>query len=276
MSAAFQIFQQIPLAFFGNDQKKPLDLYVKCIRKILKDENLMQIPPPGTLPSIPAAPLEILAMSFDGLTSFFRGGSFTQETAPDGYKLINEFRPEGSKDFSRFTTPKEKLLLKALQLHAGFTLGLIAWEKKDRAAAAKRYKETLELAATYPPWNKVDPQSKHLDRWTMECVQQTKDNLAVIIQNDTKNVQKAQQAHSSQDGNSRRDVVQTRNTRVDAFGIVSVEDTISIATDSCGFCGKRDVKLSRCRTCKKAVYCDRVCQTADWKSHKSMCHAPAA
>ncbi|KAK7678428.1 hypothetical protein QCA50_018488 [Cerrena zonata] len=138
MSTAFQVFQQVPLAFFGNDQKKPLDLYVKCIRKILKDENLMQIPPPGTLPSIPAAPLEILAMSFDGLTSFFRDGSFNQENAPDGYKLINEFRPNSSKEFSRFTTPKEKLLLKTLQIYAGFTLGLIAWEKKNRATTAKK------------------------------------------------------------------------------------------------------------------------------------------
>ncbi|KAK7681331.1 hypothetical protein QCA50_015422 [Cerrena zonata] len=276
MSTAFQVFQQVPLAFFGNDQKKPLDLYVKCIRKILKDENLMQIPPPGTLPSIPAAPLEILAMSFDGLTSFFRDGSFNQENAPDGYKLINEFRPNSSKEFSRFTTPKEKLLLKALQIYAGFTLGLIAWEKKNRATTAKRYQETLELAATYPPWNNVDLQSKYLDRWAMNCVQQVKDNLAVIIRNDTINAQRAQQAHGSQDGNFRRDVVQARNTRVDAFGDISVDDTISIATDSCGSCGKREVKLSRCSKCKKVAYCGRDCQTADWKSHKAACHAPTS
>ncbi|KAK7678427.1 hypothetical protein QCA50_018487 [Cerrena zonata] len=87
----------------------------------------------------------------------------------------------------------------------------------------------------------------------MNCVQQVKDNLAVIIRNDTINAQRAQQAHGSQDGNFRRDVVQARNTRVDAFGDISVDDTISIATDSCSSCGKREVKLSRCKTVRQRI-----------------------
>lgn len=173
--------------------------------------------------------------------------TYLLETAPDAYKLVKELRPHSTKKFSRFTTTEEKLLLKALQLHANFTLGLMAWDKKDRATAAKRYQETLDLAATHPSWNTVDPQSKHLDRWVINCVQQVKKNLSSLVQNDIINSERAQRY------GLRRDVLPTRNTRLDVSGGVHIEETFSVATDSCGSCGKREIKVSRCTGCKKVA-----------------------
>ena len=38
----------------------------------------------------------------------------------------------------------------------------------------------------------------------------------------------------------------------------------------CRNCGKEGAKL-RCSKCKKVVYCNRACQSADWSSHKRSC-----
>ena len=45
----------------------------------------------------------------------------------------------------------------------------------------------------------------------------------------------------------------------------------------CFFCRKEDtqVKFSKCSRCKIGEYCSKVCQTADWKGHKLLCHAIA-
>lgn len=51
MPSALQFYQRVPMAFFSGDDKNPLDLYVKCIRKILKDEQLAQLIPPTTFSS---------------------------------------------------------------------------------------------------------------------------------------------------------------------------------------------------------------------------------
>lgn len=171
-------------------------------------------------------------------------------SAPEAYKLVNSFRPGNNNDFPRFTTPEQQLLLKALQINAGLTLGLIAWDKNDRAAAAKRYQETLDLAATHTPWNSVDPRSKDLNRWTSNNVQQVKDNLAMIVQNDTMNAMFAQLS-GAEGGSFRRDKIPAQNVKIDASGEAHFAQTVSMATDACGRCGTRGVKLSRCGKCKK-------------------------
>lgn len=39
----------------------------------------------------------------------------------------------------------------------------------------------------------------------------------------------------------------------------------------CRFCKLEDVKLLSCARCKRAQYCNKECQTADWKNHKNSC-----
>lgn len=45
------------------------------------------------------------------------------------------------------------------------------------------------------------------------------------------------------------------------------------ANPSCCVTCKRPA-TQRCSRCKSALYCDPMCQRADWKTHKKMCHAP--
>ncbi|KAK7692648.1 hypothetical protein QCA50_004281 [Cerrena zonata] len=60
----------------------------------------------------------------------------------------------------------------------------------------------------------------------------------------------------SQGGDFRRDVVPTPNVRIDGSGDTHVGDTVSMATDACGRCRTRGVKLSRCSKCKKIALAD--------------------
>lgn len=71
-----------------------------------------------------------------------------------------------------------------MQIQAGLTLGLLAWDKKDRATAARRYKETLNLADAIPEFRSVNPNAKHLEKEIQLIVQEIRDNLAVILRND--------------------------------------------------------------------------------------------
>ena len=43
----------------------------------------------------------------------------------------------------------------------------------------------------------------------------------------------------------------------------------------CGNCAKEPA-TSKCMRCLKVVYCDGVCQKADWKFHKRVCEPPKA
>jgi len=41
----------------------------------------------------------------------------------------------------------------------------------------------------------------------------------------------------------------------------------------CNTCGKLSKRLKDCTPCRMVSYCDRNCQQADWRRHKSMCGA---
>lgn len=48
---------------------------------------------------------------------------------------------------------------------------------------------------------------------------------------------------------------------------------LSLASQVCHSCFRRQAKLHRCAQCKFANYCDRTCQTACWDEHKQECGA---
>lgn len=140
-----------------------------------------------------------------------------------------------------------------MQITAGMTLGLLAWDKKDRATAAKRYKEALDLAATYEPFNRILPTNKHLLLWVSTDVQQTKDNLNTLMRNDVANAQILKDVVGIDGGHSRKDAVPLGNVRVEGSGVVNIENQVMMASDECLNCGIRGVKLLRCGKCKKAA-----------------------
>jgi len=156
-----------------------------------------------------------------------------------------------------------------MQITAGLTLGLLAWDNRDRATAAKRYREALNLAATHPPFTDLPPGTVGLEKWVYLDLQQVKVNLDHLVQNDTINAQMLG-GDASGSAPKRKDVVDLPlpQMRFEKSGEVTFEDTLKFATNACAKCGKRDVKLDCCSRCKKVFYCGTECQKADWKVHR--------
>jgi len=258
-----------------HDADAALQYYQKAIKKIIKDEVVTaQMPiPPGSLP--PNFPTETLAMVFQNLCGFFRDPAmnYTEKTAPEAYKLLFSFRPNSTRDYSRFRTPRAQLLKKAMQANAGMTLGLLAWDAKDRATAAKRYQEVLDIGAGEPAFNGQQGRpAPGLETWGAEAVQQARDNLAVIVRNDETNAQVLKMM-GVPGGSARREVHPVPNVRVEARegNAPKQEESIMFATDQCGQCEARGAKLLRCSRCTKIRYCNADCQKAHWPEHKKSC-----
>lgn len=241
------------------------ELYRQAVVQILNHEDVLQ-----KVPMVPEEhPQEVLAIVWQNFLACFKsdGGGFTQEAYPEAYDLVYSFRPtSSSKAHPQFKGPQGRRLLKAMQISAAFALGILAWKKGDRSTAAKRYQEALDVAATHPPFNAVTPGLKHLDRTVAHDVQEMRDNLTMLIQNDDVT---ASMVGSGQ-GVLRKEVLDAPLARVGDDGAITPEDTFVVATDACGRvgCSKRGVGFKRCSACKKTAYCSVECQKEDWKKHK--------
>jgi len=238
------------------------------VKKILKDE-IVTAKIPAIVPD--DFPQETLGAVWRNFVGFFRDPamSFTQASDPEAHKLLHSFRPSSTKSHPRLEkTARGKVLLKGMQITAGLTLGILAWDQRDRATAAKRYKEALDIAATHTPFIDLPLGTVGLEKWVHLDVQQIKLNLDRLVQNDTINAEMGGGASGSTP--QRKDVTSLAlpQARIDKSGEVTTEESFMFATDTCGKCGKRDVKLMRCALCKKVYYCSVECQKADWRVHK--------
>ncbi|KAJ6520079.1 hypothetical protein C8R45DRAFT_953793 [Mycena sanguinolenta] len=243
------------------------ELYRRAVIQILNHEDVLQ-----KLPGIPEVfPQELLACIWQNLLGCFKSDDprFTRDAYPSAYELVYSFRSAASKAHPQFKGTQGKRLLKAMQISAGLTLGILAWKQGDRSTAAKRYQEALDVAATHPQFNGGPAGLKHLDRIAAEEVQQIRENLATLIQNDSIN---AAMAGSGQ-GTSRKEVLNSLNARMGIDGTLTPQANFVIATDACGKagCNNRGVSLKRCSACKKIAYCGVECQKEDWKQHKKTC-----
>ncbi|KAF9460325.1 hypothetical protein BDZ94DRAFT_1266299 [Collybia nuda] len=266
MSSGVALFQRAESLYANNDINGAFDYYQKSIKKILKDE-IVTAKLPALVP--PDFPQETLGAVWRNFLGFFRDPTmnFTEQSAPEAYKLLNSFRPASSRSHPRLEkTTRGKVLLKGMQVTAGLTLGIMAWDKKDRATAAKRYKEAIDLAATHPPFNVLPSNPENFERWVYGDLQETKINLGILVENDTVN---AQLLGANAPGRRGVADLPLPTARVDKTGEVTEENSAMFATDACANCGKRDVKLLRCSSCKQVPYCGVDCQRADWKSHRA-------
>ncbi|KAJ7151119.1 hypothetical protein C8R46DRAFT_1358033 [Mycena filopes] len=263
MPTGRDIFRQAERDYEAGRITQAFELYRQAVNQIVKHENVIQ-----KLPHVPEdMPSEILAMTWQNLTRCFRSDvyGFTQETHPDAYNLVYSFRPTAH-GHPQFKDQEARQLLKAMQISAALTLGLLAWSKGDRSTAAKRYQEALDVAATHPPFNSVTPGLKHLEKITAAEVQQIRDNLAVLTRNDSITAS----TFGAEQGVLRKEVLNAPNMRLGDDGGVSHQDTFVVATDACGRvgCPNRGVGFKRCSACKKTAYCSVDCQKDDWKKHK--------
>ena len=253
MSSGVAIFQRAEELYTQRNIQGAFDLYQTAVKKILRDENVIAKIPAIVPDDFPQETLGVVWRNFVG---FFRDPamSFTQTSDPEAYKLLNSFRPSSEKSHAKLEkTSRGRVLLKGMQITAGLTLGLLAWDNRDRPTAAKRYKEALDLAATHPHFTDLPPGTVGLEKWVYLDIQQVKVNLDHLVENDTIH---AQMVGGGISGNtpSRKDVVELPlpQMRYDKSGKVTVEGSVTFATDACAKCGKRDVKLMRCSLCKKA------------------------
>jgi hypothetical protein len=260
MSSGLALFHSAEVHYAQGDTQKTFDLYQQAIKKILKDENVTGKLPYPNIPS-DTIPRETLGYVWHNFVGFFRDPamSFTEQSDPEAFKLLYSFRPSTTNPRPKFErTARGKILLKGMQITAGLTLGLMAWDKRDRATAAKRYKEALDLAATHPPFLNIPPDTVGLERWVYGEVEEAKSNLGILVHNDTLN---AQMVGDGADGRApgRRGVANLPlpQARLDKSGAVTAETSYTFATDACAKCRKRDVKLLRCSACKK-VSCKRA------------------
>lgn len=83
MTDSSQLILQAIYAFVQGDKKKSLNIYLKAIRNILKNESLTQVMPRPY--DVKELPKETLAIAFEEVSSFMRGGTFTQ-----GKNIINQ------------------------------------------------------------------------------------------------------------------------------------------------------------------------------------------
>ncbi|KDR70653.1 hypothetical protein GALMADRAFT_254688 [Galerina marginata CBS 339.88] len=273
MSSGMALFQKAESFYHQGRINDAFEYYQKSIKKILKDEDVT-----AKIPAIvpPDFPQELLGAVWRNFVGFLRDPAmnFTEESHPEAYKLLASFRPGAQKPHARLErTPRGKILLKGMQITAGLTLGLLAWDKHDRATAAKRYREALDLAETHIPFTTLSPNAVGLERYVFGDIQETKTNLGVLVQNDTLNAHNVANRDGGDSVPGRRDVVDlpVPQMRIDKTGAATVEPSLTFATNACANCGKRDPKLLRCGLCKTTLYCNGECQKKHWPTHKKTC-----
>ncbi|KAK0486653.1 hypothetical protein EDD18DRAFT_1360662 [Armillaria luteobubalina] len=274
MSSGWNLFVQAERFYSQNDVDKTFEYYQKAIKKIVNDENITaQIPiPTGSLPDN-TFPTETLGAAWRNFIGFFKDPAMgkTKENSPEAYKLLSSYRPNSNIEFPRFRTDKAKLYLKGMQITAGLTLGLLAWDGKDRPTAMKRYREALDLAATHPPYCDIAKAREPWDRFVCIDVEAARDNLAMLFNNDHENAQLLKM-FGMEGGDTRKEVLDRIGyVRYEADGSVTFEKNVVIASDACAACEKRDMRLQKCSRCKKVSYCGPECQKAHWKKHKPVC-----
>lgn len=256
MATGLALFQSAEMQYYQGKTASAFEYYQKSIKKILKDENptAKMVIPAGT-PVPDDMPQELLGIVWRNFVGFFRDPKmdFTEENSPGAYKLLNSFKPNATRGHPRLErTERGKVLLKGMQITAALTLGLLAWDKRDRATAAKRYHEGLEVANTHQAFLNLSPGTKGWELYVHHDLQEVKDNLGIIVTNDEINAELVKEASGEEP--RRKEVVDLplSQIRVDKTGTATAEDKVKFATNACAKCGKRDAKLLVCSACKKA------------------------
>lgn len=187
---------------------------------------------------------------------------------PEAKRLLELFKPEknesdghGAKkpkaskskvELRRFEmTDMGKLLLKGMQITAGITLGILAWDSQDRATAAKRCSEAFDLAACTHAPNNCDPSLTKtcLEMYVANEVNTARKTFATLKANDA-----AKTSVVGREGDvGRRERLEVINLRMEGDGWVVLRDEFHVATDVCARCGKKQVKIKQCKKCKNIL-----------------------
>jgi len=241
--------------------------HIDCIKNILRDGS-----PTAPLPLAPGSPdnipREILGAAWWCFNSCFRrrGLRFIPESCPEAYELLTAFRPGASSELhaSLKRTARGKILLQGIQIITGFTFARFAIQSGDKDAAVKWCRDTIDFAATHPPFATPDPNAVGLEK----VVQLNMGYLREMLDALTKATNPSANM-SDGDSPQRSAVIDPLSLEDFRNGIAPTPSDLDPAMLVCGKCGKRDIKLMRCSLCHKVAYCNRGCQKRDWRRHKN-------
>lgn len=175
--------------------------------------------------------------------------AFPIDNSPKAYRMLRSFCPSSDLRTRSFSQSNADVLLKGMKIASGLTLGLMAWDRRDRSTAVKRYAEALELAFSHPPFFRraTSDSGVRLERWVMSDVEVIQDNLDILLRNDTANL-----GRLGGYATERRSIVAIRNTRIEGNGTIRLGSEFMVATDTCQNCGKRGIRLQQCSSCMNA------------------------
>ncbi|EJD44548.1 hypothetical protein AURDEDRAFT_166334 [Auricularia subglabra TFB-10046 SS5] len=283
MSTGIALFLSSEAYWAVADAKAALECYKKSMEAIIAREDVTQTIPPSSMrrlfgPDAEKLPRETIWLVWRNIMALFRDPevAVTPENAREPYNLVLAFRPGAHKGphdgaFEK-RGPQGLFLLKAIQITALTTLGLLAWDRGDRATAAKRYQQVIDLAETEDVFaNGGSMPRGTVARDVYADYKHCQTNLEVLKRNDTINAALLNDEHVGRRDVRRMSLAQ-QQLRVEADGTVNARTEVSFATHVCYKCGKRDVAMKRCSLCRKATYCTKECQKADWAArHKEAC-----
>ncbi|KAG7444582.1 uncharacterized protein BT62DRAFT_933607 [Guyanagaster necrorhizus] len=277
MSTGWHLYFQAETLYGRGEFDRAFERYQKAIKKIVKDELVTM-----TLPILNnplheyTLPTETLGAAWSSFISYFKDPALgkTKDNALCAYMLLYSYRPTSTiEDHPRFFTDKAQLYLKGMQITAGLTLGLLAWDDDDRAISMRRFREALELAAAHPPYYDLANASQPWERFVCTDVKDARDNLAVVFENDPEKAQLLA-IYGVGDGHPWREVLGVGYVRYGTDGEITFERNMVVTLDECVACGKRDVKLRPCKHCEKVAYCSGGCQRMHWRMHQPDCIPP--
>ncbi|KAG7444598.1 uncharacterized protein BT62DRAFT_899415 [Guyanagaster necrorhizus] len=253
MSTGWNLFREAQTLYARGDADGAFKRYQKAIKKIVNDENVMrQLPIPGEVFPDDTYPRQTLGAAWRNFIGLFKDSALgkTRENSPDAYKLLYRYRPTSTKDHARFSTKKARLYLTGMQITAGLTLGLLAWEENDRPTAMKRFREALELAAANPPYSDLANARQPWDRFVYMEVNDVRDGLAEVFQNDPENAQLLEM-YGVEGGDMRKEVFGVGYVKYEADGGITFERNVMVASDTWTARWRRDVKLRKYCRCKE-------------------------
>ncbi|KAG7444592.1 uncharacterized protein BT62DRAFT_1028149 [Guyanagaster necrorhizus] len=247
MSTGWNLFRQAQTLYARGDADGAFERYQKAIMKIVRDENVMRrLPISSDAFPDDIFPTQTLGAAWRNFIALFRD--------PALGKTRGAFRPTSTtQDHPRFFTKKARLYLKGMQISAGLTLGLLAWEEKDRPTAMKRLREALELAATHPPYYDLAKVRQPWDRFVYMDVKAVRDNLAVVFQNDHENEQLLEM-YGVEGWDMWKEVLGVGYVRYEVDGGITFKRNVMVASDAWAARERFDVKLCKCSP-RKEVAC---------------------
>lgn len=255
--------------------RSALNYYTLCINRIIQHEypTARLSARATTVHTQPSAqdeyiPEQVLGVAWANFLAILKDRSLGISTVefPEAGRLLELFKPgkepqangksKSKVEFRRFEmTDTGKLLLKGMQITAGITLGILAWDSEDRATAAKRYAEAFALAATHPPYNS-DPSLARtgLEKYVANEVKTARENYTTLMVNDV-----VKTSVVGREGDAgRRERLEVPNLRMEGDGRVVLREEFEVVTDVCAGCRKREVKMKQCSKCHK-VFCRCFC-----------------